>query len=555
METFFMTDSFGQAMLDEPSFDDCNSTAELLDSLEGYQAAECDLLKAACHDADAVDVIQREAASLRLTTVPNGRSAVVTITATITTDSSEKVLDVFKVDPADVKKRNEYAQRLAGMHPAIEATNVERQLMELAARLAQSRQEPQTPACLTSAELLAQTPQAVWDEARAMLEDPNLKDRIVADIQAMGVAGEDDLILTLVLVGTSRLLPNPVKAIVSSDSSTGKTITVQHTTRCFPPEVLIEANSITAQVLFYMGENNPDALVHKLVVCGERKKQQGKAQADHTSAIRQLLSDGRITQLRTDTSVHPPVAKQIVVNGPIAYIETTTSSADEMFPEDTNRCLLLATDDGEQQTRRVIKRIAAIKSGAATVDGDAIQERHHALQRMLQQRPIVIPFAEPLAEKYVCERPEARRAFGQLCGMIEASALLHQFQRQLDADGCIIATLADYELAARLCLTPLARLLGGRISNAAIEFHGRLRDRKLSQFNTREAVDADGRSKQAVTGWLKELVEIGAVELVTKHNGPNPAVWRLTAMSKKEVSGGFRLPTVAELAEADQSQP
>ena len=49
---------------------------------------------------------------------------------------------------------------------------------------------------------------------------------------------------------------------------------------------------------------------------------------------------------------------------------------------------------------------------------------------MIQQRPVVIPFAEQIAERFDVERVEARRAFPHLMSMIQASALLHQYQRQ-----------------------------------------------------------------------------------------------------------------------------
>ena len=40
-----------------------------------------------------------------------------------------------------------------------------------------------------------------------------------------------------------------------------------------------------------------------------------------------------------------------------------------------------------------------------------------------------------------------RRDVGSLFSFIKASALLHQAQRQVDAHGRVVATVADYELA------------------------------------------------------------------------------------------------------------
>ena len=40
-----------------------------------------------------------------------------------------------------------------------------------------------------------------------------------------------------------------------------------------------------------------------------------------------------------------------------------------------------------------------------------------------------------------------RRDVGSLFSFIKASAILHQAQRQVDAQGRVVATVADYELA------------------------------------------------------------------------------------------------------------
>ncbi len=558
-------------------FDADDDATEFLNSLEGRLAAERDRLRAEGRGdeliANRIADLQDEARSLRFTGKASGSSGSMDITAIISTGAGERDLDVVRLNPADAGKRMRFAQRLADLHPAIKRSDAERQLMQFAADLNKPQPAPppnERPAEPSAEALLSQMPESVRAEAKAMLEAPDLMDRIVKDVQALGVAGERDLILTIYLAGTSRLSPEPVKVIVSSHTSTGKTITVRHTTSCFPPEQVISANSITANVLYYLGLENPDALKHKLIVSGERKKQQSGEQADATSAIRQLLSDGRISKLFTDTSVKPPTTRHVVIHGPISFIETTTSVAGDIFHEDLNRCLLLSADERPEQTRRVIELIAARKSGATVVDVGPIIERHHAMQRMLQQRPVRIPYAGRLSEAFCSERPEARRAFGQLCGMIEASALLHQFQRRTDEDGRLIATLADYRIAADLCRTPLARLLGGRISDAAIRFHERLLKWEKTQpqsdaagntcpgeFSTTEAYQYDGKSDRAVLGWLKELVMAGAAEQVQESRGNRAAKWCLTEMPHADAeTGGFDLPPVSELvAAADPADP
>ena len=231
--------------------------------------------------------------------------------------------------------------------------------------------------------------QAARDAARAMLDDPDLMGRIVRDVQSLGVAGEEDLIAAIYLVATSRKLTRPCSAIVQATSSTGKTITVSLTTSCIPPEDVIIATILTPNSLYY--PSGPGGLKNKLLVTGERRLRKGAEQADATAALRQMLSDGRISKYLPDMSTKPPTSTLIEVEGPIACIETTTDK--EIHDEDLNRCLLLGADEGPDQTRRVLLSIAKIHSGEAVDDSEAIRQRHHELQRMLQTLEVVVPFA------------------------------------------------------------------------------------------------------------------------------------------------------------------
>src|SRR5262249_6394346 len=74
---------------------------------------------------------------------------------------------------------------------------------------------------------LSQTPEPVRLEALAMLKSPNLVEEVISDVAKCGVAGERDLIAAIYLVSVSRLLPDPLGAIVQSPSSTGKSFVLE----------------------------------------------------------------------------------------------------------------------------------------------------------------------------------------------------------------------------------------------------------------------------------------------------------------------------------------
>lgn len=373
------------------------------------------------------------------------------------------------------------------------------------------------------AALLAAMPQSVKVEARAMLEAPNLFQRVVQDIGSLGVAGEKELAATVYLVGTSRKLTRPLAAIVQGPSSSGKSYVIEKAATLMPPEGVVLATKMTPQALFHM---KPGALEHRFVVAGERSRLENDERAEATRALREMQSSGRLIKLMPVKVNGEIVTQTITQNGPIAFVESTTMA--KIFEEDANRCLLLTTDERMEQTRRIVATLARGYSGDAH-EGlvQAIIERHHALQRMLQPFTIVVPYAERLGELLAHEKVEARRAFPQLISMIQAGTLLHQHQRQIDADGRLVASPDDYELAQHLLLKPLGRLLGGKLSDPAIRFHERLVRLVSDTFTTRDVVRHEKATDRAVRGWLIELHDAGKVELIEEPKGPKPAKWRL----------------------------
>src|SRR5262249_13434341 len=155
---------------------------------------------------------------------------------------------------------------------------------------------------------------------------------------------------------------------------------------------------------------------------------------------------GRLTKLRVARSGHTDIVEQ---DGPVAFVESTTLKPDQIFGEDLNRCLCLATDEGPEQTRRILDRTAKLFSGKLTaVDRENIRDIHHAAQRMLLPYGVEVPFANQLADALDPCKIEVRRAFPQILAMIQAICLLHQYQRR-DGD-CLVATVADYAIARTL---------------------------------------------------------------------------------------------------------
>ncbi|MFT5528134.1 MAG: DNA primase, partial [Pirellulaceae bacterium] len=306
-----------------------------------------------------------------------------------------------------------------------------------------------------SDELLQRMPEIIRESARQMLESEHLIELVANDLKSVGIAGEYENAITTYLVGTSRLLAKPLSAIIQGPSSSGKSYIIEKVAALFPSESVLMATQQTQQALFYL---EPGSLSHRFVVAGERSRVENDDSAEASRALREMMSAGRLSKLVTIKKGNRFETELVEQDGPIAYIESTTLS--KVFEEDANRCLMLHTDERRGQTERIIQSLAANYSRSQNGDKDQIVQKHHAMQRMLKQWDVVIPFAEKLGELFGSDRVEARRAFPQLMSMIQASCLLHQRQRKMTTDGVLDATEEDYRIARHFLAGQMSRLLG-----------------------------------------------------------------------------------------------
>ena len=462
------------------------------------------------------------------------------ITATPATHGNHRVvakrgtttLLVEEMKLAKSRDREVFIRQLVKLNPdlAAERDRIERKLSDLAAKDAEPPTVgPAEEAEPTAEELLEKMSDEAKGEAEMMLDDPDLMQRIVADVHALGVAGEDRLIQAVYLVGVSRLLMKPLAAITQGPSSSGKSYVGEQTAKLMPPEGIIFATQMTPQSLFHM---KPGRLRHRFILAGERSRKEDDETAENSRGWREMISTGELTKMMP-TKVNGTIETVLIVQkGPISYIETTTLC--KIMAEDANRCILLSTDETADQTKRISEAIAARAAGMNGGSTEGIIERHHAMQRMLAIEPakVVIRFAEKLSAAFGHEKIEVRRALPLLLSAINAVALLHQRQRQRTEDGTIIAELDDYGIARDVFGHAIERSLGLVLSDGARRFLHRLKSRySFESFKGSEAERDDSFGKSQVYGWLSELADQGLIIKVEdcgySQHGRTAAVWRI----------------------------
>ena len=299
------------------------------------------------------------------------------------------------------------------------------------------------------------------DEAAglALLRDPLLAERIIKDVEAIGVVGEGVNALVGYLACVSRLLDKPLAILIQSTSAAGKSTLMDALLSLMPEPERVHYSAMTGQSLFYIGEGD---LKHKILAIAE---EEGVRQAAY--ALKLLQSQGELTIASTgkDPATGKLVTSEYRVEGPVMLCLTTT--AIDIDEELLNRCLVLTINETAEQTAAIQSRqrqARTLQGLQASVRSAQVLAAHRAAQTLLRPLAVVNPFAEQLT--FASDRVRLRRDHQKYLALIDAIALLHQQQRKiatLEVNGTAVeyieVTHGDIALANRLAHAVLGRSL------------------------------------------------------------------------------------------------
>ncbi|MBX3712964.1 MAG: hypothetical protein KF800_13475 [Lysobacter sp.] len=367
----------------------------------------------------------------------------------------------------------------------------------------------------------------------ALLRDPCLVERIVADVEAVGVVGEGVNALVGYLAMTSRLLDRPLAVLIQSTSAAGKSTLMDALLSLMPESQRVHYSAMTGQSLFYIGEGD---LRHKILAIAE---EEGVRQAAY--ALKLLQSQGELTIASTgkDPATGRLVTSEYRVEGPVMLCLTTT--AIDIDEELLNRCLVLTINESAEQTAAIQQRqrqARTIEGLRAKVRSDGVLSAHRAAQTLLRPLAVVNPFAEALT--FASDRVRLRRDHVKYLALIDAIALLHQQQRPvrvLEVDGAAVeyieVTRGDIALANRLAHAVLGRSLDElppqtRRVLASLDVWVREQAQASGaarvdvRFTRRALREALGLSDTQLRVHLDRLVQL---EYVRQHSGQNGSLY------------------------------
>jgi len=365
------------------------------------------------------------------------------------------------------------------------------------------------------------------EEALALLKDPRLLDRVLADFDACGVVGERTNKLVGYLAATSRKLERPLAIVVQSSSAAGKSALMDAVLQMIPEEERVCYSAMTGQSLFYMGETE---LGHKILAIAE---EEGAERASY--ALKLLQSEGELTIASTgkDPLTGRMITQEYHVEGPVMIFLTTT--AIEVDEELLNRCLVLTVDENREQTHAIHERQRAartLEGLVASQEKSRLQRLHQNAQRLLRSVHVVNPYASQLT--FPDHQTRLRRDHMKYLCLIDTIALLHQHQRPVKSVQhggqtleYIEVTAEDIAVANELCgevlgrsldelppqtrrlLEQLHKVVGEQCERQGVE-------RTDYRFSRREVREHTGWSLTQLRVHLERLVEL---EYLLPHRG------------------------------------
>jgi DNA primase catalytic core len=455
--------------------------------------------------------------------------------------------DAFYVDTLDLyasRARASFTTQAAvelGVTEAVIKADLGRVLLALEAQQDAAIRQALAPAPAAAETMTA----ADRDAALALLQAPDLLDRLLADFETCGLIGERSNKLVAYLAAVSRKLDRPLAVLVQSTSAAGKSSLMDAVLAFMPEEERIKYSAMTGQSLFYMGETN---LKHKILAIVE---EEGASRAAY--ALKLLQSEGELTMASTgkDPVTGNLVTQEYRVEGPVMLFLTTT--ARDLDEELLNRCLVLSVDEGREQTRAIHR----LQREKRTLDGllakrerQALVTLHQNAQRLLRNLDVLNPYARFLS--FPDQTTRLRRDHEKYLSLIDAIALLHQHQRpvkthtrgaqaveylEVTLDDIRIANALAHEVLGRSLdeLPPQTRRLLKLIDGFVAQACARLRVKRADfHFSRRALREALGWGDTQLKVHLARLVEL---EYLVAH---------------RTKTGGFEYELVYETAGDDE---
>lgn len=277
-------------------------------------------------------------------------------------------------------------------------------------------------------------------EILKILKNPDLFNEITITELDKKIVGEVDARKVIFLCSAGgRLIENSQIAsynlLVNDEAGAGKDYVVAKVLEIIPPENYIRKTRISPAVFSYWHNSTyePEWTWNGKVFYTEDISES----VLNSDVFKVMCSNGS-----SATILIKQKACEIEIIGKPVIITTTATATPN--PELIRRSAILSLDSSEQQTKAVMKKHSEFKKKGIVPEYNPIYQKS---MKYLKRVRVKIPFAELIDEHFPAKNLIMRTHYPRFLDFISASAGLHQYQREMDNEGFIIAGSRDYDIA------------------------------------------------------------------------------------------------------------
>jgi DNA primase len=330
------------------------------------------------------------------------------------------------------------------------------------------------------------------------LKASQLLQRLNTIIGTAGIVGEENSRLLLFLIVISYMNKSPIHGIVQGSSGSGKTHAIKIIVDMMPQEDVLKFTRITESSLYNYGEFE---LFRKIIVIEDLDG----LKEDALYALRELISNqslSSLTSIKDKKGNSKGTRKE--VKGQFSSLSATTKG--ELYEDNMNRSFIIAVDESEAQTQRIID----YQNKRITGEIDPKQEKKAIafiaqLVRNLKNYEVQNSFASKI--QLPNNVRNKRRLNEMFQSVIKQITILNQYQRQLTKDGKLITTIEDIENAIEILFESVV-LKADELDGSLRQFFEKLKGAfKEEQFTRFDAMEVTGLKKSQLQVYLNELIK------------------------------------------------
>lgn len=274
------------------------------------------------------------------------------------------------------------------------------------------------------------------------LSQPDLLTAIDALLEKTGIVGEESTRKLLFIIAISYKNTDPLHALLHSESGSGKSHLINSIAKCFPTEDVLSITRVSSKSFYHYTQNE---LMNRLVLLQDYDGLDSEAQF----AFRELQSAGSISSSVAYKDKNGNLTSTIkTVRGSFASMAASTR---EVYIDNLSRSVMVGVDESIEQTERIINY--QNKKLAGWINTDEELNAQQFLQdciRCLKSYEVINRYADQI--KLPVEAKMLRRLNNHYQSFVKQITILHQFQRDRDEQGRLIAQPEDLKMACDILM-------------------------------------------------------------------------------------------------------